>query len=66
MPRRKEKLKKKQDGLKEKLIGIIMMLLSTAITHFIAMDILPITSCLLEKIMMFIKVYNLKFTMIIY
>jgi hypothetical protein len=45
--------------LKEKLIGIIMMLLSTAITHFIAMDILPTTSCLLlEKIMMFMKVYN--------
>jgi hypothetical protein len=35
-----------------------MMLLSTVKTHFIAMDILRTTSCLLEKIMMFIKVYN--------
>jgi hypothetical protein len=34
------------------------MLLSTVTTHFIAMDILPTTSYLHEKIMMFIKVYN--------
>jgi hypothetical protein len=58
MPRRKDTAEEKARRLERNTNRNNIMLISIVITDFISMDILPTTSCLLEKIMMFIKDYN--------